>query len=80
MLCTVFGFVRDTPKARRLTLVYLFKRGRFYPFAPTGPRSRDTSFELQVRAQLAVEPPVEADLGRWFPIWNAPAWSAGHGR
>jgi hypothetical protein len=74
LLCTVIGFADPRREDRRLALVYLFKRGTFYPFAPTGPQSRDTAVEMQVRAQLAPDLPVETDLGRWFPIWDAPAW------
>ncbi|MBD0420019.1 hypothetical protein H0H10_12700 [Streptomyces sp. TRM S81-3] len=72
LLCSLAGF-RD-PEPRRLALVYLYKRGTFYPFAPLpGPRQRrDNALELQVRAALAGELPVEADLGRWFPLWGAP--------
>jgi hypothetical protein len=70
LLCTVIGFAGET---RRLGLVYLFKRGTVYPFAPTGDQTRDTALELQVRAQLTGEIPVEADLGRWFPIWGTAA-------
>jgi len=78
LLCTIIGFT-DTPTsdtakpARRLGLVYLFKRGTFYPFAPTGGHTRDTALELAVRAQLAGDLPIEADLSRWFPIWATPA-------
>ncbi|GAA4263251.1 PspA-associated protein PspAB [Dactylosporangium darangshiense] len=70
LLCTIVGFVGDS---RRLGLVYLFKRGTFYPFAPTGAHSRDNALELQARAQLTGELPIEADLSRWFPIWATPA-------
>jgi hypothetical protein len=72
LLCTVVGFAGPAPDPRRLGLVYLFKRGTFYPFAPAGEASRDTALELQVHAHLASELPVEPDLGRWFPIWGAP--------
>lgn len=58
---------------RRLALIYLFKRGTVYPFAPRGgPPCRDNTLELQVRAELAGELPIEPDLARWFPTWNAP--------
>ncbi len=76
LLCTVIGFARPdggTGRGRRFGLVYLFKRGTFYPFAPTGPSSRDNALELEARAQLTGELPLEADLGRWFPIWSTPA-------
>ncbi|MGI1850055.1 PspA-associated protein PspAB, partial [Rhodococcus sp. SJ] len=77
LLCTVVGFTAppgDTPTAAppRLALVYLFKRGTVYPFAPLGDRRRDTSLELQVRAVLGGDLPIESDLQRWFPVWDAP--------
>ncbi|MGI5246143.1 PspA-associated protein PspAB [Dactylosporangium sp. CA-139066] len=73
LLCTVIGFTGADGERRRLGLVYLFKRGTFYPFSPTGAHTRDNALELQVRAQLGGELPVEGDLGRWFPIWATPA-------
>ena len=81
LLCTVIGFASqhtDTDTGsddtrRRLGLVYLFKRGTVYPFAPLGGKRRDTALEMQVRAALAGDLPIEADLERWFPIWDAPA-------
>ena len=74
LLCTVVGFERreDNGPRHRLGLVYLFKRGTVYPFAPTGGQHRDTTLELRVRAELTAELPVEPDLKRWFPIWDAP--------
>ncbi|WP_373864617.1 PspA-associated protein PspAB [Nocardia vaccinii] len=53
-------------------MVYLFKRGTIYPFAPTGDTHRDNTLELQVRTALSSELPIEPDLERWFPLWNAP--------
>jgi hypothetical protein len=73
LLCTVVGF--RTPAAEdphRVGLVYLFKRGTVYPFAPINGKTRDTALEMQVRAALAGDLPIEPDLQRWFPIWNAP--------
>ncbi|GKQ40421.1 hypothetical protein [Streptomyces sp. A012304] len=72
LLCSLAGF-RDAA-GRRLALVYLYKRGSFYPFAPLpgGGQRRDNTLELQVRAALANDLRVEQDLGRWFPVWGAP--------
>jgi len=61
-----------TPDGRPVALVYLPKRGTFYPFAPNGPQSRDNALELQVRAVLGTDLPVEADVTRWFALWDAP--------
>jgi len=73
LLCTAVGFSGDVDgNPRRLALVYLFQRGTVYPFAPTGRQGRDTALEMQVRAHLAGDIPIEPELGRWFPIWNAP--------
>ena len=74
LLCTIIGFTGTRAgDTRRLGLVYLFKRGTIYPFAPTGAKTRDNDLELQARAQLTGELPIEADLSRWFPIWATPA-------
>ncbi|GEC09277.1 hypothetical protein SSP24_69320 [Streptomyces spinoverrucosus] len=72
LLCSLAGFRDDA--GRSLALVYLYKRGTFYPFAPlpgTGQR-RDNALELQVKAALAGDLRIEQDLGRWFPVWGAP--------
>ncbi|MGW1012130.1 PspA-associated protein PspAB [Streptomyces termitum] len=60
--------------ARELALVYLYKRGTFYPFAPLADRAeaRDGALELQVRGLLADDLAMEPDLERWFPVWGAP--------
>jgi hypothetical protein len=64
------GF-RD-PSGRTLGLVYLYKQGTFYPFAPRGPQQRDNLLEIQVRDLLADDLPVEPALNRWMPLWGAP--------
>ncbi|MGI8623278.1 MAG: PspA-associated protein PspAB [Solirubrobacteraceae bacterium] len=70
LLCSLVSFADAA--GRRLALVYLYKRGAFYPFAPTGGEKRDTALELQVRGTLGSDLRVEPDLGRWFPVWGAP--------
>ncbi|MEU0054031.1 hypothetical protein ABZ299_08630 [Streptomyces sp. NPDC006184] len=72
LLCSLAGFTDDT--GRKLALVYLYKRGTFYPFAPLpgGGGRRDSALELQVRAALGDDLRIEPDLGRWFPVWGAP--------
>ena len=70
LLCAMVGF--SGPAQRRLAMVYLFKQGSFYPFAPTGGQQRDTVLELQVRDLVGDDVVVEQQLSRWFPIWGAP--------
>ncbi|MFI2735417.1 hypothetical protein [Streptomyces sp. NPDC018711] len=68
------GAGADGHRARDLALVYLYKRGTFYPFAPRADRaeSRDNALELQVRGLLAGDLAMEPDMERWFPVWGAP--------
>lgn len=70
LLCSLVGF-RDG-EGRRVGLVYLYKRGSFYPFAPADGQRRDNALELEIRAQVADDLHVERDLSRWFPVWGAP--------
>jgi hypothetical protein len=70
LLCTLVGF--SDGKAPTVGLVYLYKRGTWYPFAPTGENKRDNSREMQIRAMLGDDLKVEPDLSRWFPVWGAP--------
>ena len=70
LLCTLVSFADDSGK--RLGIVYLYKRGTFYPFAPLSGQQRDNALELQIRGDLGADLKIEADLGRWMPIWGAP--------
>ncbi|MFJ9431565.1 hypothetical protein ACIRQY_18155 [Streptomyces sp. NPDC101490] len=69
----------DGHRARELALVYLYKRGTFYPFAPRAdrPESRDNVLELQVRALLGGDLAMEPETDRWFPLWGAPGLGGG---
>ena len=47
--------------------IYGFKRGAFWPFVPTGEdQKRDNAEELELKAKLEKELPIEQDLTRWF--------------
>jgi hypothetical protein len=71
VLCAVFAF-RDG-QDRPVYWIYNYKRGAFYPFAPSGgEQQRDNERELRLKAQIGAELPVEAELERWFPLWGAP--------
>jgi len=53
--------------------VYGFKRGAFWPFIPTGEgKERDNAEELELKAKLEKELPVEQDLTRWLALFDAP--------
>ena len=73
LLCSLVGVAGEIDGTQRsMALVYLYKRGTFYPFAPLGGEKRDTALEFQVRAALSDELRVEPELSRWFPVWGAP--------
>ena len=75
LLCTVFGLSpgpgADT-SAKAGYLVYLFKRGTFYPFCPDGPSSRDNEAELRLKSTVGADLPFEPDLSRWMALWGLP--------
>ena len=63
------GFDGDT----RVYWIYGFKRGAFWPFVPTGDgKERDNAEELELKAKLEQELPIEQDLTRWFGVFDAP--------
>jgi len=53
--------------------IYGFKTGTFWPFVPTGSgQERDNARELELKAKLERELPVEPDLSKWFALFDAP--------
>jgi hypothetical protein len=85
LLCAVFAF-KDA-HGRKLYFIYNYKRGYWYPFVPAGATAststaggslatqageRSTERELQLKAQMAGELPIEPELERWFPLWGIP--------
>jgi hypothetical protein len=72
LLCAVFAF-RDAQQ-RPIYFIYNYKRGSWYPFAPKpgDADERSTERELQLKAQIGEELPLEPELERWFPLWGIP--------
>ncbi|MBA2811805.1 hypothetical protein E0500_031915 [Streptomyces sp. KM273126] len=71
LLCSVVSF--QSGGDRRLEIVYLYKRGTFYPMCRLGGQQRrDNALELQMSALLKDDLRIEPDLSRWFPIWGVP--------
>jgi hypothetical protein len=70
LLCSLVGFTDAS--GRSLGLVYLYKQGTFYPFAPKGPQQRDNILEIQIRDLVKNDLPIEPQLSRWMPVWGAP--------
>ena len=70
LLAAVFAFEED---GRPVYLIYNFKRGMYYPFVPApGSQKRNTERELQLKAQVGQDLPLEPELERWFPLWEIP--------
>lgn len=71
LLCSVVSF--QGGGTRRLEIVYLYKRGTFYPMCRLADQQkRDNALELQMSALLKDDLRIEPDLSRWFPIWGVP--------
>jgi len=70
LLCSVTPF-RDKDN-RNIAIVYLYKRGTFYAFAPQSGEDRDNALELRIKDVLQGRLPIEADLSCWYPVWGAP--------
>ena len=53
--------------------IYGYKRGTFWPFVPTGKgQERDNAEELELKAKLEKELPIEPDISMWFGMFGAP--------
>lgn len=87
LLCAVFAFAdhsgaEKAASAARIYFIYNYKRGYWYPFVPAGAgartgesasdQQRSTERELQIKAQVSSELPIEPELERWFPLWGIP--------
>jgi len=72
LLCAVFAFA--DARGGRIYFIYNYKRGYWYPFVPDPAKERErlTERELQIKAQMESELPIEPELERWFPLWGIP--------
>jgi len=69
LLASVFRFEGGQ---RPVYLIYGFKRGAFWPFVPLADQKRDNATELELKAKLENELPIEQDLTRWLALFDAP--------
>jgi hypothetical protein len=87
LLCSVFAFTDTRARGgaggpaggsagtggAKAYCIYNYKRGFWYPFVPaSGTEQRATERELQLKAQIGSELPIEPELERWFPLWGIP--------
>jgi len=72
LLAAAFKFEPNFGDAKTVYWVYGYKQGAFWPFVPTGDKERDNAEELELKAKLDNELPIEPDLSRWFGLFDAP--------
>ncbi len=68
LLAAVFKFQGAKP----VYWIYGYKRGAFWPFVPVGERDRDNAEELELKAKMEKELPIEPDISVWFGLFGAP--------
>jgi len=70
LLAAAFRFDGE---GRRVYWIYGFKTGTWWPFVPTGEKQeRDNARELELKAKLEPELPIEPDLSKWLALFDAP--------
>ena len=72
LLAAAFKFEPKFGDAKIVYWVYGYKQGAFWPFVPAGDKERDNAEELELKAKLDNELPIEPDLSRWFGLFDAP--------
>jgi hypothetical protein len=69
LLAAIFKFAGSK---HPVYFIYGFKRGAFWPFVPVDGKTRDNAYELELKAKLEQELPIEQDLTRWLALFDAP--------
>ncbi|PSQ43390.1 hypothetical protein BRD17_06295 [Halobacteriales archaeon SW_7_68_16] len=72
LLAAVFGFERPR-EGTPAYWIYSFRRGTYYPFAPTEDKNRDAGTEFKLESVLDGELTIEDDKQYWYPLWPSRA-------
>ena len=73
LLAAAFKFEPKFGDGPDVYWIYGFKRGKWWPFIPTGEgQNRDNATELELKAKLEPELPIEPDLSKWLALFDAP--------
>jgi hypothetical protein len=72
LLAAAFKFEPKFGDGKTVYWIYGYKQGAFWPFVPKGDKERDNAEELELKAKLEKELPIEQDLSRWFGLFNSP--------
>jgi hypothetical protein len=70
LLAALFAFERERD-GQLVYWVYSFRRGAYYPFAPSEDESheRDASAEFKLDSNLDGELSIESNKEYWYPMW-----------
>ncbi|OLC87242.1 MAG: hypothetical protein AUJ08_00790 [Thaumarchaeota archaeon 13_1_40CM_3_50_5] len=77
LLAAVFEFANERQGGGHQYLIYNYRRNNFYPFVPTGQKTRDTEQEMIMMSAIGEEMPFEKDMTLWYPLWDLPLKSPG---
>jgi hypothetical protein len=71
LLCAVFRFEGG---GKTVYWIYGFRNRAFWPFVPQEGKDneRDNAEELELKAKLEKELPIERDLTKWMALYDAP--------
>lgn len=67
LLAAVLPF--ENEENNKIYVIYSFRRGKFYPFAPEGLNDRNSKIERRLSTILEDEIDVEQDKNYWYPLW-----------
>jgi PspAB-like protein len=76
LLVAVFEFENERDGGYQY-LIYNYRRNNFYPFVPTGQKTRNTEQEMKMMSAVGEEMPFEKDMTLWYPLWDLPLRSRG---
>jgi hypothetical protein len=68
LLSAVFAF-EQARTGDAVYWIYSFRRGSYYPFAPTSGREQDTSALFKLESVMDGELGIESDKSYWYPLW-----------
>ena len=76
LLAAVIEFANERQGGQQY-LIYNYRRNNFYPFVPTGHKTRDIEQEMKMMSAVGEEMLFEKDMTLWYPLWDLPLRSRG---
>jgi len=63
---------RVLPGEGAVRMVFLPRRGTWYPFAPTSGSDRNSELELRTKSLVRCSLQIESDFAHWQALWDLP--------